>query len=176
MALTVTPGGSDADAFVSVADCDAYCASHGLTDWTGAADSPSNVKEAAIRRATAYLSNAFSWKGYRTDGRSQALAWPRTGVEDEEGNTVDPDTIPVEIVQACCHIAAAEAANPGVMNPAVDLTARIKREKIGPIETEYAGFGSQAELSRPVLLVVGDLVGGLIAAGTNALVGTAIRS
>lgn len=176
MALTVTPGSPTADAFVTVAACDTYCASHGLTDWTGAANSPADVKEAAIRRATAYLSNGFSWKGYRTDGRSQALAWPRLDVEDEEGNEVASDAIPVEIVQACCHIAAAEVATPGVMNPTVDLTARVKRERIGPIETEYASVANQAELARPVLLVVGDLVGGLIAAGTNALVGTAIRS
>jgi hypothetical protein len=176
MALTVTPGSATADAFVTVADCDNYCTAQGLTDWTGAADSPADVKEAAIRRATAHLSNAFSWKGSRTAGRSQALAWPRLDVEDEEGNEVDSDAIPVEIVQACCHIAAAEVATPGVMNPTVDLTARIKRERIGPIETEYASVANQAELARPVLLVVGDLVGGLIAAGTNSLVGTAIRS
>lgn len=176
MALTTTPGASDADAFVSVADCDTYCAAHGLTGWTGAADSPADVKEAAIRRATAYLSNAFSWKGWKTNARAQALAWPRADVEDDEGNDVASDAIPVEIIQACCHIAAAEVAAPGVMNPTVDLTARVKREKIGPIETEYAGVANQAELSRPVLLVVGDLVGGLIAGGTNALVGTAVRS
>lgn len=176
MALIVTPGAADADAFVTVAACDTYCAAQGLTGWTGAADSPADVKEAAIRRATTYLSNGFSWKGYRLNGRSQSLAWPRSGVEDEEDETVDPDTIPAEIVQACCHVAAAEAANPGVMNPSVDLTARIKREKIGPIETEYASVPNQAELARPVMLVVNDLVGGLLASGTNALVGTAIRS
>ena len=176
MPLTVTPGSATADAFVSVADCDTYCEAHGLTDWTGTADSPADLKEAAIRRATAYLSNAFSWKGTRANGRSQALAWPRIDVEDAEGEAVDEDAIPVEIVQACCHIAAAEAANPGVMNPSVDLTARIKRERIGPIETEYASVPNQAELARPILLVVGDLVGGLIAGGTNSLVGTAIRS
>lgn len=176
MALIVTPGASNADAFVSVAACDAYCEAHGLTDWTGAASSPADIKEAAIRRATAYLSNAFSWKGYRVNGRSQSLAWPRADVEDDERNTVDPAAIPVEIVQACCHIAAAEAANPGVMNPSVDLTARVKREKVGLIEVEYAGVANQAELSRPVLLVVGDLVGGLIAGGTNSIVGVAIRS
>lgn len=176
MALIVTPGAANADAFVTVAACDAYCAAQGLTGWTGAATSPAEIKEAAIRRATTYLSNAFSWKGYRANGRSQSLAWPRTGVEDEERNAVAPDAIPVEIVQACCHIAAAEAANPGVMNPSVDLTARVKREKVGPIEVEYAGVANQAELSRPVLLVVGDLVGGLIAGGTNSLVGIAVRS
>lgn len=176
MALVTTPGSASADAFVSVADCDTYCEAHGLTDWTGAASSPPDDKEAAIRRATAFLSNAFSWKGTRTNGRSQALAWPRTDVEDAEGETVPDDEVPVEIVQACCHVAAAEVATPGVMNPAVNLTERVKSERVGPIAVEYASVPNQAELARPVLLVVNDLIGGLLAGGTNALVGTALRS
>ena len=79
MALTVETGSGSAtaDAFVSVADCDTYCEARGLTDWTGAEDSPASIKEAAIRRATAHLSGAYAWKGARTKGREQALAWPR---------------------------------------------------------------------------------------------------
>lgn len=176
MTLTVTPGSATADAFVSLADCDAFCTAQGLTGWTSLAESPPEPREAAIRRATTYLSNAFTWKGTRTNGRAQALAWPRIDVEDAEGEEVGSDAIPVEIVQACCYVAAAEAATPGVMNPTVDLTARVKREKVGPIETEYASVANQAELARPVLLAIGDLIGGLIAGGTNSLVGTAIRS
>lgn len=176
MSLTVTPGSASADAFVSVADCTAYCIAHGLTDWTGAARSPADDDESAIRRATRWLSTAFSWKGSKTNGRSQSLAHPRINLEDDEGNEVPSNEIAIEIVQACCVAAAAERATPGVLSPLVDLTARIKREKIGPIETEYASVPNQAELARPVLLVVNDLVGGLIAGGTNSLVGTAIRS
>lgn len=176
MALTVTPGAADADAFVSLEDCNAYCEARGLTDWTGSADSPADSREAAIRRATGYLSAGFSWKGYRTSGRAQALAWPRADVEDGEGNAVPSDEIPVEIVQACCHIAAAEVATPGVMSPSVDLTARVKSERVGPLAIEYASVPNQAELARPVLLIVNDLISGLLSGGSNPLVGTAIRS
>ena len=76
MALTVEDGTgkADADAFVSVEDCDTYCEARGLTDWTGVADSPADTKEAAIRRATDHLSAAYAWKGAKRNGRSQALA------------------------------------------------------------------------------------------------------
>lgn len=176
MTLTVTPGSPDADAFVSVEDCTAFCAAQGLTDWTGAARSPADDDEAAIRRATRWLSTAFGWKGARTNGRSQALAHPRIDLTDGEGEEIPSDEIAIEVVQACCIAAAAERANPGLLSPAVDLSARIKSETVGPISVEYAAIPNQAELSRPVLLAVGDLIGGLLAGGTNALVGTAIRS
>ncbi len=176
MALTVTPGASDADAFVSLSACDDYCVAQGLTGWTGSTESPSDEREAAIRRATTFLSAGFAWKGYRLNGRSQSLAWPRSDVEDAEGETVPYDEIPVEIVQACCHIAAAEAATPGVMAPAVDMTARVKSERVGPLATEYASVPNQAELARPVLLIVNELIGGLLSGGNNPLVGTAARS
>lgn len=176
MALVVTPGSASADSFVSVADCDTYCEAHGLTDWTSVADSPIGPKEAALRRATAFLSAAFTWKGSRTDGRSQALAWPRTDVEDAEGETVEDDAIPVEIVQATCIIAAKELASPGYMSPAVVIADRVKRERVGPIEVEYLGGSMAPEASRPILTLVEDMVSGLLASGGGGLVGTAIRS
>jgi hypothetical protein len=177
MALTVTPGSATADSFVSVADCDAFCEARGLSDWTGAADSPADLKESALRRATAFLSNAYAWKGVRTDGRSQALAWPRDDVEDDEGETVANDEIPVEIEQATCLIAAKEVVTPGYMSPAFTLSERIKRERVGQLEVEYLGGSMSAEAVRPVLLEVEDLISGLIdGAGGNALVGTAVRS
>ena len=175
MALVTTAGAADADAFADVAAVTAFATAYGLTGWTTAARSPAADDEAAIRRATTWLSTAFGWKGARTDGRTQALAWPRTDVEDAEGETVASTAIPTEIVKACCYVAAAERANPGVMSPTVDLTARVKRERVGPLEVEYAAIPNAAELARPVLLVVNDLVSGLVAAGTNSLVGTAVR-
>lgn len=176
MALVVTPGAANADAFATVDAVTAYCEDMGITDWTGAARSPVDDDEAAIRRATRWLSTAFSWKGTRTNARSQALAWPRTDVEDAEGETVDPDTIPTEIVQACCVAAAYERANPGGLTPEVDMTARVKAERVGPLSTEYFSAPMNAQASRPVLLAVREIVGGLVAGSANPLVGTSARA
>lgn len=175
MALTVATGTLADDAFVSVADCTTYCDNHGLTDWTSATRSPADDDEAAIRRATAWLSNAFTWKGYKLNGRLQALAWPRSDVVDEEDEDVASDEIPAEIVQACCIAAAYERANPGGLTPNVTLTDRVKSEQIGPIRTEYASTAMTADAARPVLTMVLDVVGGLVAVGSNSLSGRVVR-
>lgn len=174
MALTVEDGTGQAaaDAFVSVADCAAYCAANGRTTWE---DGDADTWEPAIRRATSWLSTAFTWKGYRTNGRSQALAWPRTDVEDAEGEAVSSDEVPVEIVQACCEAAVYELANPGGLSPTVTLTDRVKSRQVGPIRREFFNAPATAEAARPVLLRVRELVSGLAAASSNPLVGTAVR-
>lgn len=177
MTLTVETGtgSATADAFVSVETCDAYCEAQGLTDWTSATRSPADDDEAAIRRATTWLSNSFSWKGTRLNGRSQALAWPREDVVDEEGEEVATDELPAELVNACCIAAAYERANPGGLTPTVTLTDRVKREKVGPLEVEYVANAPDAESARPVLTLVRDMIAGLLATGSNSLVGRAVR-
>lgn len=165
MTLTTTPGSASADAFVSLDDCDTYCTARGLSDWTGA----DALKEAAIRRATAYLCHAFAWKGSPTQGRDQALAWPRAWVEDADGNAVTTDTIPREVVNACCEIAAREIVTPGFMSPDVVLTDRVKSETVGPISTTYADAGGAASAARPVLLLVRDMVSGLVSGGSGGV-------
>lgn len=168
-------GLADANAFASLETVDDYCTAHGLTDWTGESRSPSDDDEAAIRRATTWLSNSFSWKGYKLNGRTQALAWPRTDVEDEEGEDVASDEVPAEIAQACCIAAAYERANPGGLTPSVVMTDRVKRERIASIEVEYASTSNSADAARPVLVLVMDLISGLLSAGSNSLVGTVVR-
>lgn len=170
MALIVTPGATDADAFASFATVSAYATAKGLT-WTVDA----TLGEPAIRRSTAYLSNSFTWDGLKTNGRPQALAWPRIGVADAEGWSVDSAAIPQEIVDACCEGAVYELANPGGLNPTVVLAERIKREKTGPLDTEYFGSTPNASDSKPILTLLEDMVSGLTARDSNPLVGTAVR-
>lgn len=176
MALTVETGAglADADAFVSVADCTTFCEARGLTGWTERTSDP-DADEAAIRRATAWLSSAFTWKGSRTNGRDQALAWPREDVEDGEGEEVPSDELPVEIVQACCVAAAYERANPGGLTPNVTLTNRVKSKGIGPLRKEYFAAPMSADAVRPVLTQVRDIVSGLLATGSNGLSGRVVR-
>lgn len=173
MALVTTAGSSTADAYVSVEDATTYHAARGHDAWV--TDGYQATHEAAIRRATAWLSVSFSWKGYRTNGRDQALAWPRTDVLDAEDEEVDSDAIPTEIVHACCEAALYELQNPGGLTPNVTLTERVKSERVGPIAVEYATMPNSPELARPTLTLVRDLVSGLVSGSGNALVGTAVR-
>jgi len=176
MTLTVTPGSPTADSFVSSADFLAYCNRVWPAGWDGCTDYPTETMETALRRATNYLSTGYQWKGYRTSGRSQALAWPRAGATDGEGEDIASTEIPIEIVNACCEIAVREIVTPGYTNPDVVLADRIKSEAIDTIRTEYVVGSNTAEASRPVMLIVDAMIAGLIAGSSNHLVGTAVRS
>lgn len=101
----------------------------------------------ALVRATSYIDGAYraSFPGYKTERRGQALEWPRTGATDAVGEALATDEVPVEIENATYEGAARELAEPGSLNP--DIAAGgggIKREKVGPLETEYFSNGSMS--------------------------------
>lgn len=174
MALTVEDGTglAAADALISVAYADTYHTARGNSTWTGT----TTAKEAAIRRASAYLSTSFTWQGYRVRGRSQALAWPRNSVLDEEGYSVPSDEVPDEVEQACAEIALRELVAPGAMTPDYTPSARIKSATVGELAVSYDLSRTDADSARPVLLVVRDLLGPLLKrGGGNRLVARAVR-
>ncbi|WP_273522368.1 DnaT-like ssDNA-binding protein [Rhodosalinus sediminis] len=176
MTLTVEDGSGrpDADAFVTVAVCDAYHAARGRAAWAAATE---EAREQAIRRATAYLSTAIGWKGRPRRPRKQALAWPRVWVTDGEGYSVATDRIPPEIAQATAEVALRELERPGAMTPDYTPNAREEAVQIGPISVRYAEGAQQAEGARPILLVVRDLAGGLMRTGVgHSAAGTATRA
>jgi len=135
MALIIEDGTgvAGADAYADVTACSAYA-----TAYYGSALTGSNVdKEAAIRRATAYL-NGLLWKGTRTLGRAQPLAWPRTGVTDCESLEIADDEIPQDLIYAQHELARAEFQSPGILTPAVSkANATVVREKVDVLEVEY---------------------------------------
>jgi hypothetical protein len=90
----------------------------------------------AIARATRYL-NSLHWDGIRTNGRSQANAFPRAGIVDRDGYGVDGTTIPPEIEEAANLLAIAEAATPNTLQPSVTLDNRVIEETIGPLSFKY---------------------------------------
>lgn len=172
MALVVEDGTglSNADALISRADFEAYATARGYV--TSSYDGDDDI-DPAIRRASAYL-NAFTWKGYKLNGRDQTMSWPRTGVLDGEDLTVPSDEVPREVEQASAEAAWYELSV-GPLSPSLVLTDRVKREKIGSIETEYMDSGTSVDAARPVVMKIRDLVQGLLAMGSNSLVGTAVR-
>lgn len=176
MALTVEDGTglSNADALVSLTEVDAYHTKFGNTTWTGT----NEAKEIAIRRASVYLTNSFRWMGWKVNLREQALAWPRTGVVDEDGYAVDSDAVPQEIKDACAELALRELVTPGTMTPDVIPGDAVTRERIGELEVEYASAKSNPGMARPVVSIVNDMVGQFLASGGfgNMLAGKTSRA
>jgi len=148
MAIIVENGTglANAESYASVAAADTYHANRGNTLW---ATMSVGEKEAALRRATDYMRQAYRlrWKGARLN-ETQALDWPRNFVEREDFQAAltyggqgyggyhyyASDAVPSEVADACC-LAAFKAAS-GDLAP--DIEPLAIREKVGPIEVERA--------------------------------------
>ena len=130
-------GMETAESYASVAQADARLAALGMTNW--ATITPTE-KEQALRRATVAMVQFFGgrWKGTRLY-RAQALDWPRYGAE-VDGHVIPSTEVPVDVRNACIDLAIKAAA--GDLNP--DLERAVRREKVGPLETEYADYSPQS--------------------------------
>lgn len=136
-------GLSTAESFASVAAADTRLAAQGMTNW---ATLTTTEKEQALRRSTAFMEQSYRgrWKGTRLL-REQALSWPRYGSQ-ADGWYVPSTEVPVEVVNACIDLAFKAAA--GDLN--ADVTRTVIREKVGPLETEYAPHGPQSTQYRSI--------------------------
>src|SRR5690606_33032799 len=151
-------GKSDAESYASLATIAAYAAAHGLTFAIEGDDEA--LAEAAARRATVWLDATYRsrFTGRRTNGRNQALEWPRTGAYDNQvpPDYLESDEIPQEIIDACCEAAIREKASPGSLSPDVTPGQVAKRERVeGAVEIEYFRAGGVTD-QRPVATVVDD--------------------
>ncbi|QHJ00112.1 hypothetical protein GT347_20290 [Xylophilus rhododendri] len=148
MPLTVDTGAGNpaADSFVSLADATAYHSSIGNTAW---ADLAPDVQEQRLRRATAFMEQAYRmrWAGTRVTS-TQALSWPRAWVPmpDAPGGYgslpayYPIDSVPVAVQRACAELALKAATSSSL---APDVKPLATRVKVGPIEKEYAAGSRQ---------------------------------
>ena len=124
-------GKSDSESYISVADASNYHTVRGNTAW--AALTTDALREAALRRATDYMRQAYRsrWQGYKVN-EDQALDWPRYDVE-VEGYAIDSDIVPTEVKNACAELALKASA--AELNP--DLTQGVLSEQVGSIQVTY---------------------------------------
>lgn len=162
MALNVESGqaGSDSESYASVEYADAFHLARGNSLWATLA---TTEKEQALRRATEYLCSAYRlrWAGYRVSD-IQALDWPRYEVPKRDVSSYtysyyDYQSVPEEVKKACASMAFKAAQG----DLAEDLTQRVVREKIGPIETEYDSNSPQAVRYRSIDMLLAPLLNGM---------------
>lgn len=170
MALVVEDGTgkTNADSYISLADANTYDAAYVVdSNWATATD---GNKEIALRKGTQYLDARYqgAWRGQRSN-ETQALAWPRTGVIDDDGFGLDADEMPVNLKRAAVEAAFRSLAEELLPNP--DEGGDIKKEKtrVGPIidEIEYVGSKDPVKDYPKVM----DLIKGLIYGGDRIIKG-----
>jgi hypothetical protein len=160
MALTVEDGSvvSGADSYISLSDADTYHEDRDNSTWAALTD---DAKEAGLRRATQYIDSHYRMRFKGTKATSgQPLAWPRSNVDDEDGNIISSDSIPAALPTATAEVAV-------VIPETQEITQAksLKRVKAGSVEVEYATEAPQREildlvdeLVRPFVNAAGRIV------------------
>lgn len=119
--------------------------------------------DAAIQRASSWISTFPNWDGSRKCGRSQGLAWPRTGVTDCDGNTVPDDEVPDEVKFATYAAAIFEYQNVNALTPNSTPGEQVKSVTVDVISQTFMtpqeqGIDDQDPLDaiRPMVAQVKD--------------------
>ncbi|WIF69748.1 hypothetical protein QN096_11615 [Metapseudomonas otitidis] len=159
------------DHYGTLAGASAYHAARGNGAWGSSTD---DLQQAALVRASSFVDGlgtrlpepgkaVLAFPGQKTGGRAQLLQWPRAGATDRNGDAIDPDLVPVEVEYATYEAALRELSAPGSLRPDFVRAGTVKREKLGPLETEFfdnTDVGADAVL--PVLAVVDQLLAPLM--------------
>lgn len=155
MALIIETGAGvlNADAYSLLSWIDDYHALQGRVSWAAA---DVLLREAAVRRGTRAIDMMFAdrWPGYRTYGRDQSLAWPRTDVITSEGDELLGDYIPIELQRAVAEAAWLELNQEGSLIPS--STEQLERSiSVGPISVSYwwPGGNSNSPAGRLEVLI-----------------------
>lgn len=139
MALVIEDGSGlpNAEAYISVANADAYFLARGGAAW-GALTT--EQKEQALRNGADYMAGVYGprWKGSRVTAE-QALDWPRSGVV-ANGFEVADDAVPTAVGRANAELAVRASAGELLG----DQGAEVKQETVGPITVVYQDGARQA--------------------------------
>lgn len=173
----------NANSYASIDTLISYCNDHGITTADG-------DQQTALIRATQYIESNYRgrWPGARIKYRGlQSLSWPRYGAyaNDESrinyralqlsaggypestypfsiGYLIQPNEVPIELIQATCEAAIRELIVPGYLQPDLTLT-NIKSERAGDTEFEYfVGRGAV-----PLVTVIDGILGPILMSRTD---------
>lgn len=101
MTINSTPKDANAVSYLSVAEADDYFGGKfGADGWTALTTAN---KEKLLVSATRQI-DTFVFGGRKTSA-DQALEWPRQGLFDREGRTINQETCPKKLKSAACELA-----------------------------------------------------------------------
>lgn len=151
-------GVANANSYVSIDDIKAYASGRGISLPT----SDDAIASLLVEAYDFVITYECKFSGSRTFPLTQTGAWPRKEAT-MYGEDLASDVIPGPVKTAQMQIAI--AANTGIVLFPSQTGAAVKREKIGPIDTEYEN-GTWSASNLPVLSNVELTLRPLETAGT----------
>jgi Putative DnaT-like ssDNA binding protein len=122
------------NSYITVADADTYFEHSINADaWKAATE---DTKTSALVSATRSLDRQ-NWQGEKyQDAPTQVLDFPRSGLTDSEGNSVDETTVPQEVIDATCEYGLGLIEDNDLASQE-NTGSNIKVLKAGSAEIEY---------------------------------------
>jgi len=153
--LIATAGAADANSYATLAEAEAYHATHlNSADWNTASDA---TKIVALIMATRILDNLYEWSGAVTTV-TQRLLWPRVGILAKNRlSNVDDTTIPEELKFATSELAAQLIIEDLTLDSDIQVK-QITSLRAGPISLSF-------DASAVIAKVITDSVYYLIPSG-----------
>lgn len=156
-------GAYDSETYASTDTAAAYADANGLTFVITGDDL--TLAEQALRRGTKWLDAYFRdrFPGWKTNGRNQALEWPRTGAYDNATlpQTIGQNEIPIEIINACIEAAIREKATPGYLSPDVTMSEVYSQIQAGSVSLTRANTSSVSD-QIPLATKIEQVLSGLL--------------
>lgn len=138
-AIDATVGGASSNSYATQAEVGQYMDDTLNADaWSDSAD---EQQRQSMIQATRLLDQLVQWQGWITDV-DQALEWPRTGVVDCSGRSVDSDEIPQAVKDAQSELALHLLQANRMVDPAI-LAQGIKSATVGPISVTVDQLATQ---------------------------------
>lgn len=173
--VVATPGASNANSFVTVAEADAYA--EGRLNAAAWESATADTRARAVIEASRDISYLY-WKG-STVSASQALAWPRAYVQDPDAPYDDqtislddivyfPETeVPQRVKDATCELALQylKAGGNDVAMP--DPSDGIVSKQVDVISVTYTDNGSRVTKGLNRFPRVMAFIGPMLAAGAG---------
>ena len=162
--VSVTIGSATYEAYANQTTADTFLAADLRLNpiWTLLS---ADDKGRALVTATRVLDRQ-DWLGEPTNPGTQPLAWPRTGVTDEDGNTIDSATIPQAVIDASVFLAALVADNPALAE-AENTGSNVEEVQADTVRVRF--FRPQAGQRFPIMLH--ELIGPFLESSAGGIAG-----
>lgn len=154
----------NANSFVTIDEIITYATNRGVELDAGSPLDESKIAVMAIK-AMDYL-NSLDWKGARVES-DQPLCWPRQRVY-VDCERISDNVIPRDIKYAQCQLCIYISLGIDIM-PVSGASAFVKREKVGPIETEYSEAIAMSMGALPTMPLVDSLLEDYLSGGGFSL-------
>jgi hypothetical protein len=171
MQLVVETGAGlpNANSYIDMAGIDYYLSSNEMAKLSNLSESEQTDR---LVTASLFIDYSFNWLGHKKS-LEQGLNWPRVNVKFQKYDIPD-NYIPLQLKRACA-MAISLIMEFGLNVFQETSEARVKKEKLGPLETEYFESLKNELVNKTQFSDINNMLRGLFRVPSNVSTAEVLR-